>query len=139
MLFTDDFAVDKTDDFMIMDGDILSPSSGMRSTLENAKRRVSARSDDFVFTPAICAGIETFLQSYVTDISLSEIEQSMRYALTNTYLFNNKDINIFFDKTNQGKLGVIIKFNIPNASASIDEDDLTFSTYIDVQNQRSFS
>lgn len=138
MLYTDDVAVDRTDDFVIFNGDIMEEPISARNTLQNARRRVSARFDDFVLIPEISAAIETFLQRYITDITLSDIEQNIRYALNGSSLFENKDMDIYFNTSNQDKLGVVIKFNIPGISSSVSDEELTFSTFVDIQNQRSF-
>jgi hypothetical protein len=131
-----DLKVNNADD-IIFDGiDLVTETDIFSSSMKNAQRRVSARQTDFIIRPEIAAGIESFLQSNINDFLLSDLESTIRFCMTQYGLFENKDFKVKFDTTNAGKLGVIILFS-PNVLSSSEET--SFSVFVDIQNQRSYS
>lgn len=131
-----DLKVNSADDIVFDGIDLMVDSSVFSCSMNNAQRRVSAKQHDFMIRPEIAAGIESYLQSRIDTLLLSDIELTIRSCVTQYGLFTNKDFKVLFDTTNAGKLGVILSFNENLTSVA---DDTTFSVFIDIQNQRSYS
>jgi hypothetical protein len=133
MLNLVDLKVNEADDIIFDGYELLVESDKYINTFRNAQRRVSASQSDFLFTDEIAACIETFLQSSIDPITLSDIELNIRTSLTQYSLLDNKEIAILFDD-DEDRLGVMIVFKLPNATTQ----ETSFSVFINKQNQKSF-
>lgn len=133
MLTTTDLKVNEADDILFDGFDVLVQTDPYINMFRNAQRRVSASGTDFLLTDEISASIETFLQSRITPITLSDIELNIRSALTQYGLLANTDFDILFSDV-EDKLGVVISFKLPGAGTT----DTSFSVFVNKQNQRSY-
>ncbi len=128
-----DLKVNFADDIVFDGIDLVVETNSHTAAIKNAQRRISAKQTDFPLRSEIAAGIESFLQERINDFMLSDMEMTIRSCMTMYGLFDNVDFNVLFDTTDTTKLGVIISFN------NIGQDTDTFSVFVDIQNQRSYS
>jgi hypothetical protein len=134
MISTEDLFVNASDDFIIAGEDILLESNPIIVTVNNAKRRLEAYGTDNRYIPEIAAGLESFMQKQINLFTLSNLELTIATTLTHYSLLNNREIEVSFDTSDEGRLGVLVRFMLP----TIDENLTSFSIFINKQNQRSY-
>lgn len=134
MLSYTDLSVDECDDILLNGDDLSTEHDEYINIFRNAERRVSARETDYLLTSEISACLETMLQGKVNSLLLSDIETNIRTSLNQSNLLLNNEFDILF-KVNEDKVGILLKFKMPNASTS---EKNTLSVYIDRLNQRVY-
>jgi hypothetical protein len=138
MLSILDLKVDGSDDILISGDDFALESSIAISSFRCGERRCQARADDFIMTPEISAGIESVIQSYITDFTISEIEEKVRTSLQYHQLFSHTDFKVYInaDPNDQHKLKVLIAFNMRTLTGR--DSEYNFSIVVNTENQRAF-
>jgi hypothetical protein len=133
-----DLKVNGCDDLLLIGDDLSLESDLYVSAFRCAERRCQSRFDDFVMAPEISAGIETLIQQYINEYTLSEIEQKISSSLQYHQLFSNTEFKIYIDQDaiDKNKLKVLIAFNQQNLSGA--DRDYTFSVVVNIENQRAF-
>jgi hypothetical protein len=136
MLRSTDVRVDFSDDIVISNGDMQTEYNDYSAVFRNAQRRLSARYDDMDNYPEICAGVEVFLQQYINSITITDMEMHIRDALLKYGLLSNKEFSLNIYNSDEGKVTVVVKFLLPEAPE--DNNELSFSVFVNQTNQRSY-
>ena len=133
-----DLQVNKADDIVIQNHDVSFENDYIVSVSRCCQRRLSARQDDFYYTPDISAALEQYNQSKINSFLINDIETSINLALTTDALLNSSDYKIYIQQQDQTKLQIYFAMNPPGLSSTNIPDGLYFSVIVNQQTQRNY-
>lgn len=133
-----DLQVNKADDIIIQNEDILFESNYLVSVSHCCQRRLSAREDDFYYTPDISAALERYNQNTINSFLINSIETSINLSLTTDALLNNSDYKVYIQQQDQTKLQIYFAISIPGISENNVPDGFYFNVLVNQQTQRNY-